>query len=311
MTTQTDREELVEVHGLGQASGPMVNVIMKVPGISQFVEPYRGHREDIADAESTIRASASGCPKADPEGWMEDCGGDHPTWNTTAVLRRGALKEPTRSGQNAGQKRDPSVDFNYRWEVVKFLENGPSPKKISSNGEDVVEMKLDNATILMLQREMISNDRTALMTAVQWGNVPPEGSNLITEDQVESIARVWGDMLNERALSRAGKAFDVIPPKSSAPPLKKEPQGNKTGSGLVDHAVGSGAVVTSNEPFVRNIEDVKVKLSDLGVTDDDIRRRFGDAGYENGADYLRRNKDDYQGLFRVLSGDVVRSRGLI
>jgi hypothetical protein len=308
MDSVTDREERVEVHGLGQTSGLMVNLIMKAPGISQFVEPYRAYRDEIKDAILNIRDSASGCPKVQPDGWMDDCDGGHPVWNAMALLRRGALKEPTKSGANAGQKRDPSVDFNYKWEVAAFID-GPSPKKISTNGKDVVEAKLDDATVLMLQREFISNDRTALMQAVAFG--ASDTSNILTDQEVTRLTSLWGDLLNERALSRVKLATLPKPPgrETNGPTrvpesLKDDPAPN---SPLVQAAVDAGAVISDIQPVVHNIEDVKKVLAGKGVTNDQISRVLKEGGYERGSDWLKKHGDDYSGLLSFVEEGLSES----
>ena len=304
MTEATEREERVEVHGLGQGSGPVVNLIMKVPGISQFVEPYRSYRDDIAGAMSAISEQAQGCPKVQPDGWMDDCNGGHDVWNTMALLRRGHLKEPTKSGANAGQRRDPSVDYNYRWEVAGFID-GPSVKAVSTNGKDIVEAKLDDATVLMLQREFISNDRTALMQAVAFGG--SETSNILTDQEVTRLTIEWGDLLNDRALQRLTKATLPIPPIGE---LKRSPEQVEAltvdtadpidSSSLVRQAKAMGALVTGVKSDVHNIEDVKKVLSDKGVSNAQISQVLNQAGFARGSDWLKQNGDDYSGLLAFI-----------
>ena len=284
------QEEPVEVHGLSQGAGPMVNVILKAPGISQFIEPYRAYRDapDIKSAIATLQASASGCPKVQPDGWMIECDGQHPVWITTATLRRGALKEPTKSGVNAGQLRDPSVDYNYKWEIASFG-NGPTPKKISANGKTLIEAKMADSMASMLQKEFMSNDRTALMQAIAFG-VTAEG-NMLSVDTVVELTSKWGDLLNERALSRVSPAS---PPDLPVAELKGSPAQETPPDALL---------LPGRTPIpdgVFNIEDVKKVLAGKGISNEQISRVLKEGGYERGSDWLKEHVDDYPGLLAYI-----------
>lgn len=238
-----EREERVEIHGLG-SGGPVVNVIMKVPGISQFVEPYKAYREDMIDALPAIHEKAQGCPKTKQDGWMEDCNGGHPVWTTMAVMTRGALKEPTKSGDKAGQRRDPSVDFNYKWKVLKFIDT-PTPKAVATNGGTVVQASMDDATIALYYRECGLNDRTAFMQAVAFG--ANDGGNVLTEQAVADLGVFWADMLNERAWAR----FTA----------REKPSPSVPDSPLIRAAQEAGAVVTDVIDLKedRDIEETQAK----------------------------------------------------
>jgi hypothetical protein len=301
MTSKNEREEKVEVHGMsGTKEGSSVmNLLMKATGISQFVEPYRANSQDISASIPTIRELANGCPKLEPDGWMEHCGDDHPIWNTMAVLRRGALKEPTKSGNNAGQIRDPSIDFNYKWEVVSFIEE-PTAKPVTTNGKPTVQAKLDDATVLMLQKEFISNDRTALMQAVEFGS--SDSSNILSEGEVMRLTSLWGNLLNERALSRLTQAtlpkLPIDKLKSSQGQQSVPISKNIDDSKLVQSAIESGAVVTDVKEC-RNIEDVKSILAKRNpkVEDEEIARVLKKGGYNRGKDWLKKNgEDNFTGL---------------
>ena len=308
MTGTIEREELVEVHGFRPGTGPTVSLLMKVPGISQFVDPYRSYRTDLAEAITTITDLAQGCPKVEPDGWMNDCNGEHPVWNTMALLRRGSLKEPTKSGAKAGEKRDPSVDFNYYWDVVSFID-GPSPKKISTDGKTVTEAKLDDATVLMIQREFISNDRTALMQAVAFG--AGTDGNILSDNTIDALAIRWGDLLNERAFQRITGATLPKPPGSEnkSSPEQQQPLGGGLGDSggqppLVQAAVAAGAEVVSVRSEVHNVEDMKAVLSAKGVTDAQVRQTFIDAGYEGGADWRKKNGGTFDDLLAFIENGI-------
>jgi hypothetical protein len=216
--------------------------------------------------------------------------------------------EPTKSGANAGQKRDPSVDFNYRWEVAQFID-GPSRKRISVNGSDIVQAKVDDSTVLMLQREFISNDRTALMQAVAFG--ASDSSNILTEVEVMRIASMWGDLLNERAISRLTQATIPTPPGGE---LKgSHGQGDSPvevpKSALVQNAQAMGAIVTDVQPepvdyVVHNIEDVKKVLSSKGISNAQVSQVMNAAGFARGSDWLEKNGEDYAGLLALIENGL-------
>jgi hypothetical protein len=301
-----DREEMVVVHGIESGGGAMVNIWLKASGMGLFVEKCRAYRDDITQAAAYIRNTVSGCIKLEKDGWNKDCEGGHPVWSTLVMLRRGALKEPTKSGPNAGQRRDPSIDHNYKWEVSAFLD-GPSPKKISANGKNVVEAKLDHASVLMFQRECNSNDRTALMQAVAFGAT--DSSNILSDQEVMRLTALWGDLLNERALSRLNPGNQAKPPvgenKGSTPP------GNAVDaldSALAQSAVDAGAVVTNIQSSVRNIEDVKKILDDKGVSTSQISRVLKEGGYERGGEWLKKNGlDNFAGLLSFIEKGLSES----
>tara|TARA_Y100000310_G_scaffold321820_1_gene380003 strand:+ start:1552 stop:2412 length:861 start_codon:yes stop_codon:yes gene_type:complete len=282
VSNKNEKEIKVEVHGI-YGQGPLVSILLKAEGISQFIENYRADKRDIEDEYSTILEKANGCPKSSQENWRDNCDGNHPVWSTMAVLKRGALKEPKQSGAEAGQKRDPSLDWNYRWEVARFID-GPSPKAVSTNGVDVVQAKLDDGVLFMLQKEMISNDRTALMQAVAFGST--EGSNILTDDEVVRLTKMWGDLLNERALSRILKENNTSTP--------DEP---KNGSNEPSKS-------TNDTTGVHNIEDVKNNLSKKGVSNSEVSRILKESNFENGGAWLKANGDNYQGLLDFIEKGI-------
>mgnify|MGYP006400113429 CR=1 FL=1 len=309
MTGTMEREELVEVHGIRPGSGQTMSLLMKVPGISQFIDPYRSYRNDLAGVINTITELATGCPKIEPEGWQNDCNGEHPVWNSTALLRRGSLKEPTKMGAKVGEKRDPSVDFNYYWEVVSFLTDGPSPKTISTDGKTIDEVKLDAATILMLQREFISNDRTALIQAVEFGK--GENGNILTDQAIAELVIEWGDLLNGRALQRITQTLLPKPPGSEIKRSPEPPQPLRDGLAeplqappLVQAAVAAGAEVVDVRSVVHNVADMKAVLSAKGVTDAQVRQTFIEAGYEGGKDWLKRNGGTFEDMLAFIERGI-------
>jgi hypothetical protein len=277
----SEREERVVVHGVGSI-GPMVNVILQAGGISQFVESYRAYRDDISSMIPTIQNKANGCVKTDPERWMEDCVADsHPTWETMVVLRRGALKEPTKSGANAGQKRDPSVDFNYRWEIARFID-GPSPKPVSVDGKKTASIKVDSAQLAQLHRTFDSNDRTALMSAVEFGKMG-DNANILDSDEVLNTAVKWANELNTRAYRRVSDLLGHVEDRNE---IKEEPV--------------EPIEPTKEVSPVRNMEHVKAELVKLGIDNETTKKVLADAGYNKATEWLAKNGEDYAGLLSFI-----------
>jgi hypothetical protein len=121
MTSESLKEFNADIHCSTGGKNGQTNILMAVPTLSQYVENYVAYTEDINPEAGAKIATLSrmNCPRA--EDWQNNCDGSHEMWTTKVVLRRMALKNPPQSGANAGVRRDPAIDYNYKWEIAEFL----------------------------------------------------------------------------------------------------------------------------------------------------------------------------------------------
>ena len=250
---QVTKETNVEIHGYAQSRGAY-SMWVKPSEWSQYVEKMQVERDVIVPVVKTLDEFAKGCPMIAE--WGVSCNNGHPTFYTLATLIRGGLKPPAKSGPNQGQPRDADKDYSYYWEVGAFLEK-PSPKPVSVNGKETVNVAISETTKAVLNKECASNDRTGLMQAVQFGQTSDQ--NLLTDQEVLRIALEWADALNARTLARLTNA-------EAPPPPVKVPD-----SPMVDYAKELGAKVIGAEPLPEPLLESKPgelpkqfdKLSDL------------------------------------------------
>ena len=143
------------------------------------------------------------------------------------------------------------------------------------------------------------------MQAVAYGATNDD--NILTQEGVMKIASMWGDLLNERAISRLTQATIPTPPKGElkgshgqADPPVEVPE-----SALVQNAQAMGAIVTDVQPepvdyVVHNIEDVKKVLSSKGISNGQVSQVMNNAGFARGNDWLEKNGEDYAGLLALI-----------
>lgn len=171
---------------------------LNAPSLSQYVESYP--IEDAIDPKEYNVISLLGhCPKLDD--WKSNCDGSCGTLNAKVTLKRGKLK----------QGKTPEQNYNYRWSIASISISGVTdehsetltksetgnlfdaepintPASPKTSNQSTQLGKMDFGDMAQLRRELISNDRTAIIQA---------GAEEGWEETAEGIA-TW---LNQRTVA--------------------------------------------------------------------------------------------------------------
>ena len=171
---------------------------LNAPSLSQYVESYP-IEDAIATNEYNAISLLGHCPKLDD--WKSNCDGSCGTLNAKATLKRGELK----------QGKTPEQNYNYRWSIASISISGvtgehsetlnktetgniwdlePVAPTASPESPDKSSQlaRMDFGDMAQLRRELISNDRTAIIQA---------GAEEGWEETAEGIA-TW---LNQRTVA--------------------------------------------------------------------------------------------------------------
>jgi len=288
----------VEVHGTTTRDGVESGILMKVVGVSNFVEEYRlpkGNPEKTSEVIKFINnMGVSGCPRMG--GYNNQCDGEHQYAQTQAIVVRGELKPPTKSGAKAGQPRDPAVDYNYYWNFEGLTGSGStetsatqqSAPKNTATAPTGPSRALTEADISGMRAQMISNNRTALMNAVAF--------NGATVEEVLETATKFSDWINGRTQAIYSPLVSEAIRQGAEITEIKSPEVVKSADVSEDSPVVAEAP-TLTTPSVKNREELDAWVLASGLDRNNITSVLNDAGYKNSQEFMAENLEGgIQGL---------------
>lgn len=288
----------IEIHGTTTYYKKPV-FLAKVPEISPYVQNYMLPESGLTDPTSQeALATARGlsrCPKINA--WNADCDGSCGFFEATAEIVRGELKQ-----NRDGSKKDPNNDYNYHWTVLDVdpITNTSTPYAASNTGSSKPS-KISQADMVGLNRELATNDRTALMQAVAY--------NLPTPDEILECAERFSSWLNNRSVARftsptvqalqsEGAVVKEVRPKDPEP--QPEPE-KEDAPNILPKPSG----ITSREDLdkwigINNVKPSEIKnvLSSLGYADSKAYLEV------DGKDYTTLAKELWDGLIAQRAGDL-------
>jgi hypothetical protein len=267
----------VEIHGArvgGGRNASQIQVWMKVPSLSAYVQRYNGHKDQVGKHMSAL-AGAGECPIMDQ--WDAECGNTCGVINTSVGLVRGNLKA----------NKSPDQDYNYYWNIESFPEwdqgdtgnmwdepttNTPAPQQTpqTASREPVAARTgpiLDEGEKNQLRQAYMANDRTAVIQATTICIGDKDGSN-------------WQDLANEIASYMNQRTYQYF-------------------SGLTKPLTVNGAVITNIVPkptytdtsVIKNRPDFKEWLERNNLDQKLVREKLKENGFDDSDAYFDMNID--------------------
>tara|TARA_R110002012_G_scaffold82500_6_gene208459 strand:+ start:1204 stop:2088 length:885 start_codon:yes stop_codon:yes gene_type:complete len=288
----------IEIHGTTTYYKKPV-LLAKVPEISPYVQNYMLPESGLTDPTSVDALGAArtlrSCPKI--EAWNADCSGACGFFEATAEIVRGELKQ-----NRDGSKKDPNNDYNYHWTILDIdpMKNTTSERPASTTGSSKPS-KISQADMVGLNRELATNDRTALMQAVAY--------NLPTPEEILECAERFSSWLNNRSVARftsptvqALQGEGAVVKEVRSKPSEPEPEPEKEDA---PNILPKPSGIASREDLdkwigINNVKPSEIKnvLSSLGYADS---RAYLEV---EGKDYATLAKELWDGLIAQRAGDL-------